>query len=89
MNATMNSIGYACIFASSPEDARDNLLRLITQRIGGYDEGPEAWCAIMQEWLTGPYDLLDLNYCGARFSVEQWRTILQETIDRLGKPLSG
>lgn len=73
-------IGYPCIFDRSTEDSINNLLRLILNRECGFDEGAAAWRSTLQEGLDGPYDLLELNFCGASHSADQWRTILKGVI---------
>jgi hypothetical protein len=76
-------IGYPCIFSTSVEDAASNLLRLITKKQCGYDEGAEWWVSHLSEWLDNPHGLLSLNCCGAKFTENQWRSILHRVIDGL------
>jgi hypothetical protein len=78
-----NKIGYPCIFSRSTEDAVANLLRLITGTQCGFDEGPSAWRAVLQEALDGQHDLLELNYCGGAFTADQWQVILKGVVDGL------
>jgi hypothetical protein len=75
-NEKKNKIGYPCIFSKSTAEAIDNLLRQIIKKQCGFDEGAAVWRTTLKEWLEGDYDLLDLNYCGAAFSEEQWKNIL-------------
>jgi hypothetical protein len=82
-----NKIGYACIFSRSAEEAVTNMLRLIIGKQCGFDEGASAWRAVLHEVLEGQDDLLELNYCGAAFTVDQWRAILKEVIDGLEESL--
>lgn len=78
-----NSIGYPCIFSRTPEDAAQNLVRLISRQECGYVEGTAVWIAALRLWLEPNVDLLQLNYCGASFSSQQWRTILEMVIRAL------
>jgi hypothetical protein len=78
-----NTIGYPCIFSRSTEDAVRNLLQLITGRQCGFNEGPSAWHAVLQEVLDGQHDLLELNFCGGAFTADQWQAILKAVIDGL------
>jgi len=78
-------IGYPCIFCQSEADAVSNLVRLIGGRQAGFTQGPEQWSPSLREWLTGPYNLEELNYCGARFTVDQWRAILRGVVAELDR----
>ncbi len=78
-----NSIGYPCIFSRTTEEAADNLVRLITRQECGYVEGTTQWIAALRLWLEPNADLLQLNFCGARFSADQWRTILEKVVQAL------
>jgi hypothetical protein len=80
---TKNKFGYPCIFCKSTEEAVGNLLRLIMGKQPGFDQGAAVWRATLKEWLEGNYPLLDLNYCGASFSEEQWKAILQGVVKGL------
>lgn len=82
---TKNKLGYPCIFCKSTEEAIDNLLRLIIGKQPGFDEGAAEWRITLREWIEGDFDLLDLNYCGASFSEEEWRTILAGVVKGLEK----
>jgi hypothetical protein len=75
-----NSIGYPCIFSRTTDEAADNLVRLITRQECGYVEGTAQWIAALRLWLEPGVDLLRLNFCGARFSADQWRTILTRVL---------
>jgi hypothetical protein len=72
--------GYPCIFSKSPEDAAENLLRLIINKECRYVEGIFEWTKACDEWLTGRYDFAELNFCGASFCEMQWRNILELVI---------
>lgn len=76
-------ISYPCIFSTSVEDAAGALLRLITGKLCGYDEGAEWWETHLTEWLENPHGLASLNACGANFTEDQWRNILHRVIDGL------
>jgi hypothetical protein len=77
-------IAYACIFAKTPEDATENLARLIANQECGFDEGVEAWRKVIEDYLgSPPNDLLVLNRFGANFSAAQWRLILEKVISAL------
>ncbi len=82
-----NKIGYPCIFCKSPEEAIGNLLRLIVNKQGGYEEGAAVWRAGLREWLDGNHDMNALNGCGASFREEEWRAILQGVIAGLDESL--
>lgn len=75
-----NKVGYSSIFCESPEEAANQLLRLIVNKECGYDEGASEWHTTLKEWLDGNYDLSELNHCGACFSREQWRDILGNVV---------
>ncbi len=83
VSETQNRIGYPCIFSRTPDDAAENLVRLISRQECGYVEGSTEWIAALRLWLEPNVDLLPLNYCGARFSAEQWRTILEKVVQGL------
>src|SRR5262245_42585486 len=77
-------IAYACIFAKTPDDATENLVRLIRQQECGFDEGLEASRKVIEDYLgLPPEDLLVLNRFGASFSTAQWRLILEQVISGL------
>ena len=78
-----NKLGYPSIFCKTTREAVENLLRLIVGKQCGFDEGTAEWRASIAEWLDGDYALLELNYCGASFSEDQWREILQGVINGL------
>jgi hypothetical protein len=73
-----SKIAYACIFAESIEEASENLVRLITHRDCGFDEGSTAWCDVLVDYLQVPDELCQLNRFGARFTAAQWSLILQQ-----------
>ena len=78
-----NSIGYPCIFSRTPEEAAYNLAHLITHQDCGYVEGTTQWIAALRLWLEPNVDLLQLNFCGASFNAQQWRTILEQVLEAL------
>ncbi len=80
---TKNKIGYPCIFCKSTEEAVENLLRVIIGKQPGFNEGATVWRTSLEEWLAGDYPLLELNYCGASFSEEEWKEILQRVVKGL------
>ena len=76
-------IAYACIFSKTVAEARDTLLRLIAGRIGGFDEGTTAWCAVLSDYPGAPDDLGPLNRFGASFTAAQWSLILDQVRNAL------
>lgn len=83
VSETQNRIGYPCIFSRTPDDAADNLVRLISRQECGYVEGAAAWVATLWLWLEPDVDLLRLNFCGATFCAQQWRVILEKVVQAL------
>jgi hypothetical protein len=82
-------IGYVCIFCRSEAEAVSNLVRLIGEKKSGFTQGPEYWSSSLNEWLTGPYNLEELNRLGARFTVDEWRAIFRDVVaelDRISGP---
>jgi hypothetical protein len=71
-------IAYACIFAQTVEEATENLVRLITNRDCGLDEGATAWREVLKNYRASPEDLGKLNRFGANFTAAQWREILEQ-----------
>ncbi len=76
-------IGYPCIFCELPEDAANNLLRLIRNKQCGYTQEQDFWSSNLQIILDGNFDLLEFNKFGASFSKDEWRKILQKVIKGL------
>ncbi|HLJ56590.1 MAG TPA: hypothetical protein VKT77_16245 [Chthonomonadaceae bacterium] len=85
----MDKIGYVCIYSRTPEEAAQNVLRLIVGGQCGFDEGAEAWRAEIHEWLEGGADLRPLNNCGASLTVAQWRAALERVVAGLDAELGG
>lgn len=50
-------IAYACIFSTSIDDAARNLVRLISTRTCGFDEGTDAWRKAMKTYLDSAEDI--------------------------------
>ena len=69
-------ISYPCIFESVPEDAAQNLCRLITDQDCGYDEGVDFWLEITSDLLRGGSNFQHLNCHGTTFSDAWWRDAL-------------
>jgi hypothetical protein len=76
-------LGYPCTFCKSPEDAAQNLWRLIMDRECGFCEGPAVWLDIVAEMLAEGFDRRSLNHPGCSFSDDWWRRTLGLLRDRL------
>ena len=70
-------IGYPVIFCASPEEAAANLYRLISKQQCGYDEGADYWLRVVSDLLDGDHNLQQLNSCGAKLTMDQWRRALR------------
>lgn len=76
-------VGYPCTFSKTPEDAAENLVRLIVNKQLDSSQEPEFWLANLQGILDENYNLLEFNKFGADFSESEWRKILLEVISKL------
>jgi hypothetical protein len=71
-------IAYASIFATTIEEATENLVRLIANRDCELDEGATPWRGVLTDYLEAPDDLCQLNRFGASFTAAQWGLILEQ-----------
>lgn len=71
-------IAYASIFSKTADEAAANLIRLIVKGVCGFDEGVSRWNAVLEDYLNGEDNFVELNRFGASFAVSQWRTILEQ-----------
>lgn len=76
-------VGYPCIFSKTPEDAAENLVRLITNGQLDSLQAPNFWILNFQTILDGNYDLSEFNKFGAAFSETEWRKILLKVISKV------
>ena len=74
-------VGYSCIFESTPESAAQHILKLMSQNVG-FEKEPDYYRTKFSEILA-TYPLESLSRFGARFSVEQWRSIFETILTRL------
>ncbi len=78
-------LSYPCIFSRSPNEAADNLFRLVSGQICGFDEGCETWLRIVGQLRSPKFDRQTLNFfIRDRPRTNQW---WDDALDLLDKQL--
>lgn len=70
-------LAYPASFCETPEEARDNIWRMIKAEIPGWDGGPRIWRERLEFQLAIPNRTRKLNRHGAQFSAQQWVWLMQ------------
>lgn len=77
-------VAYPCIFADSVNDAAKNLANLIANRLGGLQEGVDAWRPTLDSFARNDDALDSLESMGkhmnAPFSRAEWRDMAAITL---------
>jgi len=86
MNTQIVKLSYPCIFSKSPEEAAQNLYRLISRKECGFDEGCDVWKTVIETMLENRLDIQSLNYHRTDFSEEWWTTALDKLLAKISTP---
>jgi len=79
----IGNLSYPCIFAKDPEDAIDNLFRLISKKQCGFDEGIEFWKKELSNVLSEELNIKVLNSVGTTYSHEWWEKTLSGLFEKM------
>ena len=79
----LRRLTYTCIYCKSPEEAIDNMYRIICNNENGFIEGKESWKNELSSILSQKPDIEEFNFHGTSFSKEWWEASLKGLLTKL------
>lgn len=85
-------VAYPSIFKGSVDEAATNLANLIANRLGGLEEGIDAWRPALDSFARDDEALDRLEIMGRRvsapFTRAEWRELAEKILRLLEKPVA-